>query len=253
MEINSGGDSNSRQNNHEPNGRDHNTHQCPGRQIIIIISSHPNPQGSLLPAVRKVIISCTHVIVHSCFGDFEHSQTPIRPTVIKFRQLSSSSSREIASPEVLSKVGQEFSSVRQSSMMEMFWIRTSEIVFSKFNKILTIRLLATLTIVVGRVCVRPSPLEVDVIVGSDGKIIGEEIILHTRENLDDVSTLPSHSERDNTFVDVRFGADSQTVASILEGTTKLSGVDGKLENQIAPEPNIDIRVVLEPVSVCDGS
>jgi hypothetical protein len=111
-------------------------------------------------------------------------------------------------------------------------------------------------IVVG-VSVRTSPLEVHEVAIADMQTAGVEVVLSTRVNLHNVSSLASHVQVVNadSLQLGRSGLDGEPVRAVLEGASELVRVDGQLEldccagseiTRIVAE-DVDTRVVLEDV------
>jgi len=78
------------------------------------------------------------------------------------------------------------------------------------------------------VSIASSPLEVDVISLSSGEECGDKIVLGGGVSLDDVSSLSSHVEVENSLKEGDGGGswlDVEDVRSVLEGSSELSGIE----------------------------
>jgi len=109
----------------------------------------------------------------------------------------------------------------------------------------TISSVATLTSVTSGVGVTSSPLKVDVISLGDVEELRSKLVLGGGVSLDDVTTLSSNVKVvDTAGVSNSRGAgdDVEHVGTILEGTSELGGIDGKLDSVAVLG---DVRIFLE--------
>ena len=100
------------------------------------------------------------------------------------------------------------------------------------------------------VCIGPCPLEVDTLVLVDGQSIGHKVVLHGRICLDNVPTLSTDIEvMDGASFGISVSegtarAELHDVGAVLEGTTKLSGVDGQTKRFVSGRADVNIGVLL---------
>lgn len=120
------------------------------------------------------------------------------------------------------------------------------------NQVGTILLVTSISGLVGGVVVGSSPLEVDVVSTGDLEVVGSEIVLDTRVALDNVSTAAANTQVEDTRSGLNVGGtlgDLEGMRAILEGTSKLVGVD--VEGEIAEE-FLSVDSVVDVGVVGDG-
>lgn len=94
------------------------------------------------------------------------------------------------------------------------------------------------------------PLEVDALPRGNGESVGDEVILHRGEGLNDVAPFPSHVQVvDTTVTIIRIGdhltgTELDDVGPVLEGAAKLCCVYGQSEWLVGRGANVHIRVLL---------
>ncbi len=90
----------------------------------------------------------------------------------------------------------------------------------------------------------------DTIVLIDGQFIGHKVVLHSRIRLDNVPTLPTDIEvMDSAILGSSVSkstsrAELHDVGTVLEGTTKLSGVDGQTKRFVGGRADVDVGILL---------
>ena len=85
--------------------------------------------------------------------------------------------------------------------------------------------------------------------GVDGESVGDEVVFHRGERLDNVPPLPSHvhivdaTRAGRRLRDIGAWAELHDVRPVLEGAAKLGSVDGQPEGLVGGGTNVDIGVL----------
>ena len=208
-------------------------------------------------AVAEIVVTRAHVMESARLSDAEETSIIIGGSIIKLGKFTA----ELAivgsgggdefqdNTRVLRAVLELVGLVELALIVEMSGEYVTLI--QERDNVRTIALLAALTIVVGRVCVRAGPGQMNIIVGLEIEIVGSEIIFSARKSLHDVTTFSADHQRiDGGIIrnDIATRADGESVRAILEGATVLCGVNGELE--LDPIADVDGGVVLKGVRVC---
>jgi len=232
--------SNSSSSNEGNTSNDHER-QGPGGQ------QGDNGERSLLSSVREVVVSGVHVVegssvVHSDQTSIEVLRSLVELVTVVGVSVDSCLVLVVGSQQSshcgavgLSNHGHcksEISSIEQwgvgSEPSSTGGNRVSQ--RDNLNHVASVSLVSTLTSISSWVGVATGPLEVDVVSDSALEVIGDKVVLSAWVGLDDVTSLSSNVKvkdsvgRENSR---RSGSDVEHVRSILEGSSKLRGINSQ--------------------------
>jgi len=233
----SGGTSNS-----EEDSSNNDYSDGPGRQQSV------NVDNSLLISVREVVVSSAHVVegsgeIHLEASSIEVLGSSVQQSAVSdiFVGLSSGLGLLELSLSLASSLVKVLHSESDFGILEedLLLVRLSPLFGGRdgspgvldLSNVGSIGLRGSFSGVSSWVLVASSPLEVNVISDSDVKILRNEVVFGGGVGLDDVSSLSSDVQvvqsRSSGNLAGSLG-DNEGVRSILEGSSKLSGINGHL-------------------------